>query len=99
MAEVTQTDGAGATSYRVFVIDPNWSFTLMYDTTDAAIVAGFVQGAVVSVKFLLGGGAFADQVVGTTVGAVRRVLDAKGENPIGVTITGRGGVLTMGVAA
>lgn len=95
MAETTLTDNGGFTSYRVFVIDPEWSFTLFYDTTDAAVAAGFVIGSVVSVKFVLGGVGLADALVGTTVGGIRRVLDAKGETPIGVTIHGKGGVLTL----
>lgn len=98
MAEVTQTDGAGATSYRVFVIDPEWSFTLFYDTTDAAVAAGLIAGAVVDLNFLLGGSGLADRLEGTTVGGVRRVLDSKGETPIGVTIHGKGGSLALGVS-
>jgi len=99
MAETTLTDSGGFTSYRVFVIDAEWSFTLFYDTTDAAIAAGFVQGSIVTVKFLLGGSGLADIMTGTTVAGIRRVLDAKGETPIGVTIHGKGGVLTLGAQA
>lgn len=100
LAETTHTDGAGFTSYRVFVIDPEWSFTMMYDSTDAALAAGLTIGTVVPLlKFLLGGGGSCDSLVNTTVGGVRRVLDAKGETPIGVTVHGKGGVLTLGAAA
>lgn len=98
-AEVTHTDGAGATSYRAFVIDAEWSFTMMYDTTDAAVAAGLTVGAIVTIKFLLGGGGKCDLVTNTTVLGIRRILDAKGETPIGVTIHGKGGVVTVGTTA
>jgi len=99
LADVTQTDGAGGSSFRGFVQVPEWSFTLFYDTTDAAVAAGLVFGAVVTIEFLLGGSGLADIVTGTTVAGVRRVLDAKGETAIGVTITGKGGTVALGQAA
>lgn len=97
-AEVTHTDGGGATFYRVFVVDAEWSFTIMYDTTDAAVAAGLIPGAIATLRFLLGGGGKCDTLVGTTVLGMRRVLDAKGETPIGVTVHGKGGALTLGAS-
>lgn len=93
-AEVTQTDNGGGTSYRVFVTDPKWSFTLYLDDTDAAPAAGFTIGAILDVAFKLGGLATADVLLNTTVFGIDRVLNANGD-PIGVTVNGGGGALTL----
>ena len=96
--EVTQTDAGGGTVYAVFVVDPEWSFTLFLDDTDAAIAAGFVIGTKLAlVKFKLGGLSTFDKVANTTVVSTERVLNANGD-PIGVTITGKGGTLLLNAA-
>lgn len=98
LVEVTQTDGAGGTVYAAFVVDPDWSFTLFLDDADAAVAAGFVIGTKLAlVKFKLGGLSTFDKVANTTVGGISRVLNANGD-PIGVTVSGKGGTLTLNAA-
>ena len=95
-AETTTTDGAGGTSYAVFVNDPQWEFTLPLDSSDAAVAAGFVNGMVLSnLALKLGNLSKCDLVQGTTVFGIRRELDASGQTPIAVTVTGGGGIITL----
>jgi hypothetical protein len=93
--EVTMTDDLGGTRYRGFVQDPEWSFTLYLNDTDAAVAAGFTIGTeLATVKFKLGASSGYDIVSRTEVLGVRRVLNANGE-PIGVTVTGAGGTVAL----
>ena len=93
-ADVTMTDGGGFTSYRAFVIDPRWNFTIYQDDGDAAIAGGITQGQIITLAFKLGGIGTADVLVNTTVLGIDRVLNANGD-PIGVTFNGAGGTLTL----
>lgn len=93
--ETTMTDGGGGTRYKAFVQDPEWSFNLYLDDTDAAVAAGFTVGTeLAQVSFGLGALNAYDVVTNTTVLGVRRILNANGE-PIGVTVTGAGGTVQL----
>lgn len=95
MAPIARTDLA-AMQYRGFVQDNSWEFTLPFDSTDSAVAAGFVFGTVISeLAFALGSGGKCDLLYNTTVEKVTRNMNADGTQPISVTVSGKGGSLTL----
>ena len=95
-AEATQSDMGGFTGYRVNLVDPKWTFTLLLDDADMAVAAGFVPSMVLArVAFKLGALTRADVCEWTTVFGIQRNCNPMTGEIVSVTVNGGGGILTL----